>query len=340
MKRRALASGVVVLILSLMVCSSSPSSAAPSPQQKVTFTYADINNEGSVQNKFAHRWADAISKATEGNFTVEIYPGGILAKDDMDALLQGVMDMFPTSPGMLFNYSKRATVLESPMIYKDIEHSLRVLDPQSAVMKSINEDVVPSGFRVLAGYNNGMRQIGTKKPIYTPADLAGLKIRVPSNINYDTFFTLSGATPITMSRSELPTALLTNVIDGMENSYHNIWGDKNHEVITCISEIDYAPGINVVVVNEKSFQSLSPEYQKIMVDAIREAGEWISHYITDDDLNCRKLILDEGSTKILTEADGIKMEEFQALGDQVHQKLAEQYGDAYREMVNLIRNQQ
>lgn len=338
MKRSVLIIVTIAVISILTVCIISSASAADSVLPKVTLTYADINNEGSVQNKFAHRWADAISSATEGRFVVEIYPGGILAKDDMDALLQGVMDMFPTSPGMLFNYSKRAVALETPMLYKDLEHSIKVLDPASVPMKSINEDTVAAGFRILGGYNNGMRQIGTKKPIYQPSDLAGLKIRVPSNINYDTFFTMTGATPITMSRSELATALLTNVVDGMENSYHNIWGDKNHEVITHISEIDYAPGINIVVINEKSWQALPAEYQKIMSDAIKEAGEWISHYITDDDLKCRQLILDEGSTKILTQADGVKMEEFRALSGQIQQKLTTQYGSAYGEMVDLIRN--
>jgi TRAP-type C4-dicarboxylate transport system substrate-binding protein len=342
MKRKVRTSIVLMAVLGVVACLSLSALAAPISQEKiwpkVTLTYADINNEGSVQNQFARRWADAISKATEGNFIVEIYPGGILARDDMDALLQGVMDMFPTSPGMLFNYSKRAVALETPMLFKDLEHSLKILDPESTAMKSVNGDVVPAGFRILAGYNNGMRQIGTKKPIYQPSDLARLKIRVPSNINYDTFFTLAGATPITMSRSDLATALLTNVVDGMENSYHNIWGDKNHEVITYISEIDYAPGINVVVINEKSYQSLPPEYREIMSNAVKEAADWVSHYITDDDLNCKRLILEEGSTKILTEADGVKMEEFQVLGKQIQQKLTEQYGDAYKEMVDLIQS--
>ncbi|GHS92549.1 substrate-binding protein [Synergistales bacterium] len=336
MKRFMWVSLVLSLVLGMDMRGDISMSAWAAPAQKITFTYADINNEGTVQNMFANRWAKAVSDATDGNFTIEIYPGGILAKDDLDACLQGVMDMFPTSPGMLYDYSNRVSALEAPMVYKDLEHSLRVLDINSKVMTIINGDLIPHGFRILCAYNNGLRQIGAKKPIYQPSDLAGLKIRLPANLVYDTFFTAAGASPTTMSRADLPTALLTNVVDGMENSYHNIWGDQNHEVLTYVIEADYAPGINHVIINEKSYQSLSPEYQKILLEAMDEAAEWVTRYIVDDDINCKKLILDTGKVKIITEAEGLKIEEFRKLAAEVNKTLSEKY---WGDTIELIRNQ-
>jgi TRAP-type C4-dicarboxylate transport system substrate-binding protein len=333
---------VCLLCFVFATCSKSSSTTSVSDMQpsqkkwsKVAFTYADINAEGSVQNLFAKRWAETILKATEGNFVNEIYPSGTLAKDDMDALLQGVMDMFPTSPGMIYEYDKRATALEAPMIYKDVDHAVEVLDMESLAMKSLNDVVIPQGFRILTGYFNGVRQFGTKKPIYRPSDLVGLKIRIPKNIIFDTFFTLSGASTVSMSRGELPTALLTNVVNGMENSYHNIWVDKTYEIITYISEVNYVPSVNIVVINEKRYQTLDDEYKKIMHDAMQEASKWISYYIRDDDIKSKQSILESGKVQIITEKDGLDTDAFQKIAETLNQSFSKEY---WEDMIDLIRN--
>src|SRR5574337_1214982 len=177
----------------------------------------------------SQKFKDLIEKRSNGRLKAEIYPssqlGGEREMQEMVAL--GTLEM--TVTGVIVTYEPLYALLEAPFLYRDREHIKKVME--SPVVADLGEALIKKGLRMVGFYENGFRNItNSKRPINSPADVKGLKIRTPENLAQVETFKALGAVATPMAYSELYNAMAQGVVDGQENPLQNIWTGKMFEV--------------------------------------------------------------------------------------------------------------
>ena len=129
------------------------------------------------------------------------------------------------------------------------------------------------GIKVLSfSWVQGYRHFFTNKPVKTPEDLKGLRIRTPPAPIWQESVRALGATPVALPFGEMYPALQQKAIDGVELVYNNIPGGRFYEVLKFVSETRHIMLINFEVISAKFFNSMPPDYQKILVEECDRAG--------------------------------------------------------------------
>jgi len=160
-------------------------------------------------------------------------------------------------------------VFEMPYLVKDREHMGRIEEKVFwPTMAPLAEE---QGYKILAVWENGFRHItNSVRPIETPEDLQGIKLRVPSGEWRVKMFQAYGANPTPMPFSEVFTALQTGVMDGQENPFAQIWSAKFQEVQDYLSLTGHVYTPAYVTVGKQKFESLPPEVQQALTEAAQE----------------------------------------------------------------------
>lgn len=303
--------------------------------EPIKLKFSDINSPVSNNATFTNHFAELVAEKTEGRVEVEVYMGGTLSGYDIEACRNGIADMVQMVPSMGDALDPRLSILDAPFVYRDLEHLLKVIDPRSPVIAAINEELQAQGVRLLGAYNLGRRQMTTNDPVYSPADLKGMKIRVVPSVIYNKLFEELGATPTPMAYSEVATSLLTNVIDGQENPYPTIYNDKFYEVQNYVIETNHLWTLAGVFINEKSFQKLSETDRELVYDAFAEASEAISRDVEEQAVEAKANIEKAGKAQIITAEDGLDLDAFHQVGVAVSEDFKDDWGDLYEVLVGL-----
>lgn len=140
-----------------------------------------------------------------------------------------------------------------------------------------------------------MRQLTNKvRPVSTPADLEGIKVRVPGGEPFMEAFTMLSADPLTMSFSELYTGLSQGTIDGQENGYDLIYNNSFYEVQPYITEWNYSYGAFALVFNKGVWDGLNEQTQQAIQAAADEVCATGNETVVNDEANQRQAIIDYG----------------------------------------------
>jgi tripartite ATP-independent transporter DctP family solute receptor len=213
-----------------------------------------------------------IEQKTGGRITVKIFPSAQLGSETqtIENTQMGTLDINRVSCAPLSEFSKKIGVLSMPYIFRDYAHFRKALD--GPIGGEVGKDLEPKGLKVLAYYDSGARSFyNTKRPINTPDDLKGLKIRTQkSQIMLDLVNTL-GANATPMSFEEVYTSLQTGVIDGAENNAPSYLSTNHYEVAKFYSLNEHARVPDVVLISMKTWNRLSPADRKIVADAAKES---------------------------------------------------------------------
>lgn len=330
---------IVVCSVFLVGCggSSEPEQGAneSKPVETVKLKFSEINSPVSNNALFTNKFAELVKEKTDGRVEIEVYMGGTLSGYDIEACRNGIADITQMVPSVLFDLEPSISILDAPYVYKDLDHLLKVVNPRSPVLAEINEKLASKNVRILGGYNLGRRQLTANKAVYKPSDLKGMKIRVVPSIIYDALWTALGATPTPMSFSEVSTSLLTNVIDGQENPYPTIYNNKFHEVQDYVIETDHLWTLAGIFINEKSFQKIAEEDRELLYDAFTEAADWISRDVEEQSIVAKQDIINAGKAKLITEAEGLDLKEFEEIGRTVSEQFKSEWGELYNKIIEL-----
>lgn len=272
-----------LLLLLLAACSSggdadtaSDSSNNDDANNEETTTESDgeqlnlkmqvTTNESSTWYIAAQKLADDIEKETNGRITIEVYPNEQLSGGDqgkaVEMLSKGNLDLSFHSTIIYSILDERFGVVSAPFLFKNLEEADQALN--GAGGEAIKEILREIGIEPLGFGENGFRQVTNNvRPIKTPEDVEGLKIRIPGITMYTDLWRELGANPATMSFSEVITSLQQNVIDGQENPIDAIHAYKLHEVQKYITMWNYSYDPIILGMNKKLFDSLSPEDQEL-----------------------------------------------------------------------------
>ena len=222
-------------------------------------------------------WANMVKERTQGRINIKLYPGVSLVQGDQTreftAIRQGVIDM---AVGSTINWSpqiKELNLFSLPFLMPDYK-AIDALT-QGEVGKQIFSIVEKAGALPLAWGENGYREItNSKKPIRTPEDLKGLKIRVVGSPLFLETFTALGANPTQMSWADAQPALASGAVDGQENPMSIFTAAKLHTVgQKNVTMWGYVADPLIFVVNKDVWASWTPADQAIVRQAAIDAGK-------------------------------------------------------------------
>ena len=222
-------------------------------------------------------WANLVKERTQGRINIKLYPGVSLVQGDQTreftAIRQGVIDM---AVGSTINWSpqiKELNLFSLPFLMPDYK-AIDALT-QGEVGKQIFSIVDKAGALPLAWGENGYREItNSKKPIRTPDDLKGLKIRVVGSPLFLDTFTALGANPTQMSWADAQPAFASGAVDGQENPMSIFTAAKLHTVgQKNVTMWGYVADPLIFVVNKEVWASWTPADQAIVRQAAIDAGK-------------------------------------------------------------------
>lgn len=206
---------------------------------------------------------------------VQVFPGGQLGSEGeiVGQLQAGITDLLPTTTGPLGQLDPVFYVLETPFVFLDEAQADKVLD--GPVGEKILKALEPKGLIGLAFWENGFREITNNvRPIKSPADLKGLKMRTQQNRLHIKYFTDLGASPTPLAFTEIYNALATKVVDGQENPYSLIATNKFYEQQKFVSQTDHVYSAVPVYFSKAKWSKLPTDVQKLVKDTIYDLRLW------------------------------------------------------------------
>lgn len=239
------------------------------------------------------KFAEILEEKAPGEFTVTVFPNAQLGseREMQEQLTFGTLEM--TVTGVLGIYEPKLALLELPFLFRDRDHILAA--QESEAVAELASSLPDKGLRLIGFVENGFRNITNNvRPIETPADVAGLKIRTPENPAQIETFRALGAQPTPMPFSELYAALRQGVVDGQENPLQNIHDGKLYEVQKHLALTGHIYNSAYVVISESFFDGLSDANKQAVLDAAREAGDWQFALIAARDAELLETLKAEG----------------------------------------------
>lgn len=260
------------VFLGLLMISGPLAGSASAADEPIVIRLGHVGFSGSLFEKTANYFEKIVEERSQGAIDVRVFGASQLGKDKemMQAVRLGNLEMcLPSTvvPAVapIFGFQ------ELPFLFKDRAHVERAL--LGPVGWKLNEVLKEKGYVILGYWENGFRKItNNTRPIKTPADLKGIKLRTPKSPARVKLFKTLGANPTSMSFKEVFSALQQGVIDGQENPMAQIMSAKFYEVqkYLSISNHVYTPAYPLI--GKKFFEGLRPELQYTLKVAGADAG--------------------------------------------------------------------
>ena len=276
-----LALGLTVAMLGGCANAGASSSAEATAENPMVLTLAHGLSETHTVHIAMTEFADKVEERTDGRIQVRILPNGQLGSENenMEQLMAGVISMTKVSAPGLATYNESYHTFGLPYIFDDTQDFYHVMD--SEPMQEFFLSSADDGFVTITYYTSGARSFYTvNKPIRTPEDLKGLKIRVQDMKSQTDMLNALGGIPVAMAYGDVYTSLQTGIIDGTENNETALTTGKHGEICKVFSTDEHAMIPDVLVMSAKTWAAISPEDQEIILEAAHESTE--SHKIAWD----------------------------------------------------------
>lgn len=239
--------------------------------EPITIQLAHVEPEDRSLHQGAVLFKEYVEEKSEGRLDVNILPNGQFGGDrqSAEATALGTIQMTAAVTSVLTSYSNDFMILDLPFMFNSREAFYSALDGD---LGDALNSVLPEYGLIGLGYNdNGLRQISNNvRPINTPDDLKGIKMRVMESPVYIRMFELLGANPTPMSFTEVYTALQQGTVDAQENGASLIYASKFQEVQKYLSLTNHVYSANAILVNKDFYEGLPEDLQKIIAEGVRE----------------------------------------------------------------------
>ncbi|MCV2880760.1 DctP family TRAP transporter solute-binding subunit [Actibacterium sp. XHP0104] len=265
-------------------------------------------DEGEIVIKFSHvtnsdrhpkglaasLLQERVNAEMNGKACMEVYPNSTLYNDDqvLEAMLQGDVQLAAPSLSKFEAFTKQFRIFDLPFMFKNIE-SVDAFQA-SETGQAMKESMARRGLMGLDFWHNGMKQFSANKPLLTPEDAAGLKFRVQTSDVLVAQMKALNASPQPMAFSEVYGALQTGVVDGQENTWSNIYGQKFFEVQDGTTETNHGVLDYLVVTSVDWWDSLPADVSDQLRTIIAEVSAERNAAVGQVDMEARQAILDAG----------------------------------------------
>ncbi|MCG8564072.1 MAG: TRAP transporter substrate-binding protein [Desulfobacterales bacterium] len=267
---------------------------------KVTMRVGDIENVKNLGAIALDRFAKEIKETSDGKIKVKAFHASQMgsANKQLQLVKSGTLQAFRGSISWLAQFDTAFSLLDFPFTLDSAAAAKLVAE--SPALEKLNDKLAKDhGIRyVTAGWTRLPRQILVSKPVASVEDLKSVKLRVPEAYSYIESFKAVGAAPTPVAFSETYLALKQGIVDGAENHVESLYNMKWYEVAKHLVVTDHSYDITAFIVNDKWWQGLSADQQKMIVDTWNDVDEW---YVTENASLQKKyidLMVKEGGVQI------------------------------------------
>ena len=270
-------------------------------QQPIIIKFSHVVAENTPKGKGALKFKELAESRTKGRVKVEVYPNSQLFKDgeEMQMLQLGNVQMLAPSVSKFGPLGVRAfEVFDLPYIFDNAKDLHNVT--QGKIGKQLFEKLDSKGIIGLAYWDNGFKQMSSNKPLRTPADFRGQKLRIQSSKVLDGQMRALGATPQIMAFSEVYQAMQTGVVDGGDNTPSNIYTQKMQEVQKYMTISDHGVVEYAVIVNKAFWDGLPADIRATLDGAMKEATNFTNEIAQKQNDEAMEMMKASGKIQFIT----------------------------------------
>jgi tripartite ATP-independent transporter DctP family solute receptor len=278
---------------------------AEGTKERVVIRAASPFKPGHILVDAAEKFKSVIETQTDGRITVLLIAGAASEEDVNIQCSQGVVDMQLTGGRPVEVFAAQYFFFNAPYVIKDYEHFLRVWD--GPIGQQAKDLVLANGNMVSLGtVFRGLRQTTSNKPITGPADLVGLKLRLPVVQTWIAVWKSLGTEPVPVPLPELYDALKTGRAEASEGDLTQIVSFKLAEVQSQLSITNHLVGVGWVMANQGLYERLSAGDKKLVAKAMKEACAWATEKMKQNESKLIEQLKSQGMTVGTPDAEAIR----------------------------------
>jgi C4-dicarboxylate-binding protein DctP len=276
-------------------------SATVAAQQPIVIKFSHVVAPNTPKGEAAEHFKKLAEERTKGKVKVEVYPNSQLYKDgeELEALQLGSVQMVAPSLAKFGPIGAREfEVFDLPYIFDDYAELHKIT--QGPIGAALLKKLEGKGMLGMAYWDNGFKVMSANKPLRTPADFRGLKMRIQSSKVLDSQMRALGATPQVMTFGEVYQSLQTGVVDGTENPPSNLYTQKMHEVQKYVTVSDHGYLGYAVIVNKKFWDSLPADLRTTLDGAMKDATKFANDVAKKENDDALAKVKASGKSQIIT----------------------------------------
>lgn len=286
---------VTVMCVSMTGCSSEG--------QDYAWVLATASPEDTVTQLYAEKFAEEVSKRSNGEMKIEVYSNSSLGGDTdlLESCMSGDIPFVVQNTAPQVSYMPRLAIFDLPCVFKTIDELYEVLDNEE-FMTEINKIYQEKGIRLLAMSDQNFRVMSSNVKVESLEDFSGIKIRTMENANHIAFWKSVKANPSPMAFAEVYIGLQQHTIDAQENPYEVIVSNKFYEQQKYVVQTNHLPHLLSLITNEDFLASLTEEQQEIIIESAKVAKEYASEQ-AQARVDERIKICEDGGSEIVPVSD-------------------------------------
>jgi len=319
---RPLARLLVAALAALAAGSARGASAEPPIVIKFSHVVAVDTPKGRAAELFKRR----AEELTGGRVRVEVHPNSTLYKDreEIEALQLGAVQMLAPSLSKFGLLAREFEVFDLPFLFRDQAALRRVTE--GPVGRALLARLEPKGIVGLAYWDNGFKSFSSNRPLRTPADFRGLKVRVQSSAVIEAQMRALGALPRVLAFSDVTPALRAGFVEGAENPISNFYTQRMHEVQRHLTLTEHGYLGYAVVVNRRFWDGLPGDVRAQLERALAEATAYANRIAREKNEEDLAKVRAAGTTVVRVPTPAERRALVRALVP-VHEQMARRLGE-------------
>jgi C4-dicarboxylate-binding protein DctP len=286
---------LIGLAVSAALLMGSTNAMASCDEGEVVIKFSHVTNTDKHPKGIAASLLEKrVNEEMNGKACMEVFPNSTLYDDDkvLEAMLSGDVQLAAPSLSKFEKFTKKFRIFDLPFLFKDVDAVDRFQNSEAG--QELMSSMRKRGLQGLAFWHNGMKQMSANKPLIKPEDAAGLKFRVQASDVLVAQFEALDANPQKMAFSEVYGGLQTKVIDGQENTWSNVYGQKFFEVQDGVTETNHGILDYLVVTSAEWLDGLDADVRDQFLTILKEVTEARNAESNKVDTENRELVKEAG----------------------------------------------
>lgn len=277
-------------------------------EQRYAYPLATASPEDTVTQIYAEKFAEEVSKLSDGRIKIQVYPNSTLGGDRelLESCKDGDIPFVVQNTAPQVTFMPDLAVFDVPCAFADLESCREVID--NAEFRGLIDSVYEEGgYQLLGIADQGFRVMSTNKAVKSLGDFKGQKIRTMENPYHLAFWKALGANPTPMSFAEVYIGLQQHTIDAQENPYEVIVSNRLYEQQDYIVETNHLPHLITLIMNDDFYKDMPAEDREIMTQAAKTATAY-ARQASDERIADRVKTIEDSGTEVLSVDENMRGE--------------------------------
>lgn len=297
---------VLAMLLSFAACGDKKTEPAEEVVQTVTMKFAGTTTADPALGEYQAMlmFEELVEKYSEGTVQVEVYPASQLGSnvEFSEGVAMGEVEAAICGFDGLGNYAPVANALCMPYLFNSNADAMEKLFKDNPVKDALDAALADINIQVVGYVNRPFRVVcNNVRPVKEPADMKGLVLRSPTSPVNTAINSAMGASPVTISWSEVYTSMSQGACDAVENAVTELVSINLQQQCKYISETNHTGGLIPIFVGKAWFDSLAASQQEAIIKAGQEVTEWRTAKLDEEVENAWKLFEAEGAEVLKAE---------------------------------------